>query len=64
MTHSYTVGPRDAAPAIMASHIVHVTDYDGNEMNKPSGAIFSVLTPIIAAALSIILAFVIVATTK
>lgn len=48
----------------MASHIVHVTDYDGNEMNKPSGAIFSVLTPIIAAALSIILAFVIVATTK
>jgi hypothetical protein len=64
MTHSYTVGPRDAALEIMASHTVHVTDYDGNEMNKPSGAVFSVLTPLIAAALSLILAFVIVATTK
>lgn len=62
--HSYTVGSHDAAPAVMASHISHVTDYDGNEMNKPSGAVFSVVTPIVAALLSLALAFVVVATTR
>ncbi len=64
MTHSYTVGARDAARPIMASHISHMTDYDGNEMEKPAGAFFSVAVPLIAALLSLALAFVIVATTK
>ncbi len=48
----------------MASHTTHMTDYDGDEMEPPAGAFFSVAVPIIAALLSLALAFVIVATTK
>jgi len=48
----------------MTTHVSHVTDYDGNEMEKPAGAFFSVAVPVIAALLSLALAIVVVATTR